>query len=1217
MTPGDWKQRDEDARRAAHSEFDRPLVVVAGAGTGKTTILVSRVLSWCLGPGWEEALQALEELESSADRQGAASDAGVARSVLEGVVAITFTEAAAAEMANRVAETLAKIAGGNIAELVWFRPEWLPHQPAEDLLERRARALIGALDHLTVRTIHSYCRTLLTTYSLEARMATDLQVDADGRLLREMCYRLVEAAAKSAFSTSPDEPMSQLATLGQGPQQVADALFELASRGLTARALERNPFDSTAVSRVRDDMIDACTRFREAGSAALRSQKRSKVALAVADAVDRTWDAATAAEETDLPALSSLLTALADQWADSLLKRLQEWSSGKFNRSESEALGSLEEPLARAALELHTLVRHLLQIDPSLFDLARKSLQPLMAQVETELRASGIATFQSLLAGAHRLLMESPLALARERGRLRQLLVDEFQDTDRLQSEIVRHLALEGDAKKRPGLFVVGDPKQSIYGWRNADLTSFDAFVDRAKEEGAEVCHLAVNFRSTPAVLGEVERAFQPIMTYRRGLQPDFEALLPHREPVEFPSTPSSDRAAVEYWISWPRLDESPAPLPGSKVDEVADCEAAAIARDIRRLHDDADTPWSDFGLLLRATTHLEIYLDAFRDHGLPFVVGSSKHYYRRREIIEASALIRAVIHPVDHVALVAFLRSATAGLPDAALLRLWGTDFPALLTELTGPMDAGLDHALGLIEKVADELDDSIPGIQGIADWQISVREAVVGLALLRQSFRQDAPDRFVELLRRRLLFDVTEAARYLGHYRLANLERFFRQLEIALEERGGDIQAILRALRRGVAEAEEEKEALPEDAVVDAVQVMTIHGAKGLQFRHVYLAQAHASPPPKRRHAIDLDPRWIPGEPADYVLFGKPTLGFRQVDEHRRRVESAELVRTLYVAMTRAEDRLVVAGNWPDELSALPSEKARTYLDLLRHRNDLPASPGRLLGGCIEDGDTFQDAGFARWRFPGLEDTTGKGFRRVEQVSKAIPLELARADSRALSEHSLLAGLRMARPFQGPMSADAGARLERLLGERGGSWVGSGQRQGARVVGELIHRLFETWNFEEQPEEEWERQHETLLARLSAAVPEAELPAATGRATKLLERIGSGELLERFIGLRQTVLGREIPVLMAAPNGDEGPAGFYSGAVDLLYRSPESETPVIVDFKTDWVESDEDLAARAEVYAGQEDLYATAIQRALNLETRPETELWFLWADRRHTRS
>jgi ATP-dependent exoDNAse (exonuclease V) beta subunit len=201
--------------------------------------------------------------------------------------------------------------------------------------------------------------------------------------------------------------------------------------------------------------------------------------------------------------------------------------------------------------------------------------------------------------------------------------------------------------------------------------------------------------------------------------------------------------------------------------------------------------------------------------------------------------------------------------------------------------------------------------------------------------------------------------------------------------------------------------------------------------------------------------------------------------------------------------------------------------------------------------------------------------------------------------------------------MSAEAGDRLDRLLVEGRESGIDSDQRQGARVVGELVHRLFETWNLEARPEEEWQRQEERLLAELSTSVPEEELPAATQRAMALLERIERGTLLQRFIGLGQTVLGREIPVLSSPRSGNRGPVGFYSGAIDLLCRDPETGAVTIVDFKTDQVETDEELVARGEVYSSQEDLYAEAIQRTMNLDTRPGTELWFLFADRRWTRA
>jgi ATP-dependent exoDNAse (exonuclease V) beta subunit len=201
--------------------------------------------------------------------------------------------------------------------------------------------------------------------------------------------------------------------------------------------------------------------------------------------------------------------------------------------------------------------------------------------------------------------------------------------------------------------------------------------------------------------------------------------------------------------------------------------------------------------------------------------------------------------------------------------------------------------------------------------------------------------------------------------------------------------------------------------------------------------------------------------------------------------------------------------------------------------------------------------------------------------------------------------------------MSSDSGSRLERLLDDGSDRGALAGHRQGARAVGDLIHRLFETWNLEEDPVIEWNRQRDQLLSGLGTQVPNNDLPGAIERATALLDRIESGELLKRFVELRGSVLGREIPVLLKPEDGTEGPVGFYSGAIDLLYRQSETGAPVIVDFKTDRVESDADLAARAEIYASQEDLYALAVQRVMSLENRPNTELWFLWADRRWTRA
>ena len=166
--------RDAEARRRACSEFERPVVLEAGAGTGKTTALVTRVLAWGLGPGWERAAAALVESDGTASRADR-----IASRVLERVVAITFTDAAAAEMGARIGDALRLVEAGEPPD--WLPREVLPADPSAGV--ERAGALRGALDHLIVQTIHAYCRRLLVTYPLEAGLHPQLEIDAEAVLV--------------------------------------------------------------------------------------------------------------------------------------------------------------------------------------------------------------------------------------------------------------------------------------------------------------------------------------------------------------------------------------------------------------------------------------------------------------------------------------------------------------------------------------------------------------------------------------------------------------------------------------------------------------------------------------------------------------------------------------------------------------------------------------------------------------------------------------------------------------------------------------------------------------------------------------------------------------------------------------------------------------------------------------------------------------------------
>ncbi len=1190
---------DASARRLAQATFDRPVAVEAGAGTGKTTVLVARVLGWTLGPGWTEARWRLIE-QGSTDP----SDADIAARVLDGVVAITFTEAAAAEMAGRVAKALTSLATDPETGVRGFDPGLLPDadRPA---LGARAKALIGALDHLAIRTIHSHCWHLLATYPMAAGLSLDLQVDADGRRLDETVREVVEQAVKAAYSGPGDHPLQRLAPRMIGPRQLAEAAFTLVSEGFAAEALERDPLSSSRRREIWRRLGQAVSAV-EVLTGPVAEQNRAKLDLQVTEALAQTSMLLEQGEETpDLGSLSAMLDRLREIWSDDLIKRLGSWAKGSFTKTVSDLLDSKCLQLSRLAGELCGLLKLYRRLDVEALDDARRALQPLVAAVEDGLRSRGVLTYASMMTEAWSLLKNHPQVRQRERRKLRQLMVDEFQDTDHLQCELVRFLALGGEKADRPGLFVVGDPKQSIYGWRNADLEAYENFLEDLRGAGGLTVELFQNFRSVPAILEEVDRAIAPVMEPLPGLQPAFSSLQPGDDLKDEPGFQRAARSPIEYWVSWT------ADLAATRGDDAATLEARAIAADIRQLNELEGVPWSEFGLLLRSTSRLETYLEAFRDAGVPFVVTSDKHYYRRREIIEAAALIRTIIVPVDHLALVTFLRSATVGVPDAALLPLWKRNFPDLVTDLSSPGDDTLDTLRRIVDDTAASLPTDIPGLDRIAGWPISLLAALENLAWLREAYRRESTDRFLERVRERFLLDVTESARHLGAYRLANLDRFFRDLETALEEGGGDIQGVLRALRRSVADAADAEQALPQGATEDAVQVMTIHGAKGLEFGHVYLPQMHVHGRRKDWPAVQVDRRWRPGQEAEYVLFGYPTPGFDRVERRVEQIERTEQVRTLYVAMTRAKRRLVLLGNWPEIPDPVPIDKRATYLDLLRSRELLPDSLGTLFEECASGPSPWADMGSIRWRFPFLEGLATQAPRKRARSASFPPRTALKKEAQRLEKLRAAAARRMDRRYAGAASDEAAERLERLVRDEAPPFELSAERGIARPVGDAFHRMLESWDLEAKPERELQRQREKQLRWLHAEIPAEALDAAQDRFDALLDRFRAGQFWDRFLSLRGLSVAREVPVLLPARDTGTGPVGYISGFIDLIYRDPQTSRWVVVDYKTDRLEAMSEIDERGQIYASQEAVYAHALREALALDTDPATQLWFIWAN------
>ncbi len=1200
MTGGEAALREADARARAlaQREFARPVWIEAGAGTGKTSVLVARILAWSLGPGWERGRARLVARAGASGPPPA--DERVAAEVLGRVVAITFTEAAAAEMAVRVGRGLAAVEAG--APPVGVDPDALPSDgPAR---RARARALLATLDQLVVRTIHAWCRRLLVAHALEAGVHPRFQVDADEHGLQQAAREEVEAHLQRAYGEPADEDALRLAALGSGPRELEATLLLLLREGIAPAELEADPLAPERVRAYLEGLAASCADFLEAGGAALVRCRRGPAVARAASRVERLL-ARLREIAGDAPEdLSRALEALRESWDDrNDWKRLGDWGRGRFGTGADDVAGC-ETPVAEAAAALRARLDHALALDPERLALSWRVLAPLLADAHERMRRAGVETYGALLRDVRDLLHRHPQAAARIRGGIDQLLVDEFQDTDAVQCEILRAIALEGE--ERPGLFLVGDPKQSIYGWRNADLRAYHGFVSTLPGHGGLCGELVVNHRSAPAVLAEVACAIEPVMVAEEGLQPPFQHLVPCERLQRDPGFTSAAHAAVEQWVSWPWDAEADAPDEDARAADATRLEARAVAHDLAALHHDHGVAWREIGLLFRSTGDLDVYLMALREAGVPYVVERDRTYYQRREVIEASALVRSLLDPHDQVALVTVLRSGVVGVPDAALLPLWRRRFPALFAQLRRPGDPRLAELRRVAAEAAAEVPAGVPGYERIRGWEAALDGFLPLVAWLRASFERECPDRFVERLRTALLLEAGEAARTLGAYRLANLDRFFRDLVGALTTGGADVSAVLASLRAAVSERREEEEGRPRDAAENAVQVMTVHKAKGLGFEHVYLLQCHKGSGRDPSQASRVARR---GDRLSLCLMGQAALDFAEVASDAAAVERAEQVRTLYVALTRAKQRVVIAGRRGGR-GAPPG-----YVGLLEKRSAGTPELAAWMRELHREGAHARDGHGARWVFPGLRPAPA--LAASSQAEAAVGDRALRQADRALARRRTEAGIRMRRPWSRAASGGHEAPAERLAAARYGEDAdaeaagaqapgGVPTRADAMAAGTALHTLLERSDLAASLEQ-WQKDLEGGLDRWLAQDGTA---AARERAAVVLERFLAGSLPGRLRALADHVVARELPVWLAPGAGPETPVGYVGGAIDLLYRDPATGEWVVADYKSDAVEPGAALRERARGYAAQGAVYTEAVQRALGLPERPRFELWFLAA-------
>ncbi len=1084
---------DQAARERIVTDLDHTLFVEAGAGSGKTTALVDRIVA-LVSSGAED---------------------------LAAIAAITFTEKAAAELRHRVRARL--------QDAVERAGEVTAPTFDDALVAERCRRALDQLDGAAIGTLHAFARRILTHYPLEAglpprvevldELSSELAFERRWRVDREHLFgdRAVESALDLLVSIGV-----RLDTL----RELAVAMhadWDLVAERVPATAGEL-PDPRTVIDRALARLRAVADRRAECVEPDAFAGYLDELAGwldGVEACADTEFVATTIGPRAQLPSTRARGTAKA--WPDVESLRAAHTDARQSLDAARVELTSAATAIVGSALRRYTLV------------------------AAAERRAAGELEFVDLLVLARNLLTDPVAGPAVRRDlhdRYRRLLLDEFQDTDPIQIELaVRIAAVDPggpdagvapwhQVTTRPGhLFVVGDPKQSIYRFRRADIATFLAAQARfGPSDDAGLVRLTANFRSAVSIIDAVNALFDALLSTPPEVetpapsQPGFVALSPMRpDPAVGP--------AVSV-IGWREHGGKPA------ADDLRRAESADVAAAIDTAIADGWTVSSDRGprparladisVLVPSRTVLPFLEDALDEASIPYRVESSSLVYSSRAVRDLLAVVRAVADPTDELALFSALRTPLFGCGDDDLFRF--------RVEANGRWDylAHPPPALAPDDPVA------------------------AGMRWLRETHERRhwfTPAQLLDLVARdRRAFELA-----LVGGRARDLWRRMRwlidQARAFTEAHGGGLREFIDWVDRQAGDRSRVAEAVLPEVDDDAVRIMTIHAAKGLEFPVVIVAGMTG----RRGSATRLaDVVFPPDAPPAYRLAGAGrTLGFDDWAAAASQYDADERVRLLYVACTRAVDHLVISLHRSDR----PSAKVNSQTDAAR----LAVGLGDRLGSLPDVGvGSGAPSGAAVTRLTSgprpavesLEDWRRTHDRVIERAGRPSTIAAtALSDEGAPDADDPTAGL-----MKGPRDHDLPPWLKGRYGT---------------AVGRAVHGVLQTIDLAGDG-----AAGEALAAAVAA---QCEAEAVADRAADVGRLVRYALAAPTVVAAAGSQTWRELYV--CAPFG----AGLLEGYLDLVYRSPTGL--VVVDYKTSASSDPAELDRRVDLYRDQGTAYALAL--------------------------
>ena len=1093
---------DRVARESAETTFDRNVVVVAGAGTGKTTLLVNRLVYLLMK---EPAPVPITQ-----------------------VVALTFTNKAATEMKVRLRERLAVLArpaddsirssDGGVVSCSDLQTRY---RLSADEIAARAQAALNDIEKAQIGTLHSFAAHLLRLHPLESGVDPDFKED-DGLRFEEQFTAAWDCWLDQELSRAGQQQHLWRSVLSSTTLEAVRALGRSLCSELIDLSTLQQQLASTAVAPAVSSWLQ---HMEDRANQLMKTYDRPK-RRKIEHMLTATASLMRLVAEKGLPGRQDLTTVEREWLEKDLGNSVSEWEKADFKEASA---------LIRTAQQL-------LSVDHAFLNDLLTLLLPLVRNIRETFSRQGWLSFDGLLARARMLLFEHPSVRERIKQDYRAVLVDEFQDTDPVQYEIILAVSeRQGsqaadwrDMLLEPGkLFIVGDPKQSIYAFRRADIEAFDRVLEKITADGGMAQTLTTNFRSDAAVLEPVNEVFDRLFERKPMVQPANVRL-----EVRPQRRPPSIEPGVRLSVTSPDGE-----------DETFDAAGATRAESEVLAHWLTDEVLSrpsmkpgHVALLFRKLTQADAYLDALRRHDIPYVIEGEKHFYRRQEVIDLVNLLRILDHPHDEIALTGLLRSPLGGLTDRELYELKQAGH---FNYLRAARLEGWPHArAAAVRRLYEHL-----------AW---LHRAIPGLPLAEA----------IELMFDRLPILDLAAASLHGEQAVANLMKV-KQTAASLADRphitlSGFVELMIARLEE---QPDESESPLAEESL-EAVHVLTIHKAKGLEFPIVVLPGLHQGSGRERGvpqvsydwssgiYGLSLDRHW--------------SLGSLLVHHKLRLREEAERRRVLYVGMTRAKELLLLSGG------ITTRSVGETVFDLLQNIGmgeiGTVSTEALKVGECAIPHRVIRAPERKRPR------------RRLDKVANAASI-----DPKEIAERWNIRTARWTEIHQTPhhlTPTTLGKRVASVIRET--TPVRQGMEIG-RLAGVVAHRLLERWDFSQDPSGLFVQ---VVLAVQTTLGPDnqSHAEAVAESVNDLLATFSRSEAYARLCSSQ--ILDREVPFIMPWGNRQ-----VMEGVIDLIYRLDGELW--IADYKTDAISANQ-AAARAEQYRTQSEVYKAAVKQNLGAEPR-----------------